>query len=124
MADRHAPEVYLERIANDVKTIRELVSKSVNATHEAESEIPEKMRRFVMYMHDVHDIVNMYHELGHQAPQWVKLEMERCDDRFRQLLTEAHTDGGAFELVRREMAQDPDNRYDHTRQLTKQEKIE
>lgn len=124
MADRHAPEVYLERIANDVKIIRELVSKSVNATHEAESEIPEKMRRFVMYMHDVHDIVNLYHELGQEAPAWVKSEMERCDDRFRQLLTEAHTDGGTFEQVRREMVKDPDNRWDHTRQLTKQEKTE
>ena len=28
-------------------------------------------------------------------------------------------DGGTFEKVRREMAQDPENRWDHTRQLTK-----
>lgn len=117
--DRHPPEVYLERIAKELKTIRELVSTAVGAIHEAESEIPEKMRRFVMYMHDVKDIFNMYHESGQQAPTWVRAEMERCDDRFRQLLTEAHTDGGAFEKVRREMAEDPNNRWDHTRQLAK-----
>ncbi len=44
---------------------------------------------------------------------------ERCDDRYRQLLEEAHTDGGTFEKVRRGMAEDPANRWDHTRQLSK-----
>jgi hypothetical protein len=32
-----------------------------------------------------------------------------------------HTDGGTFERVRSEMAADPKNRYDHTRQLAKPE---
>lgn len=117
--DRHPPEVYLERIANEMKTIRELVSSAVGAQREAEAEVPEKMRRFLMYMHDVKDIFNMYHQSGQQAPIWVRAEMERCDDRYRQLLVEAHTDGGAFEKVRREMAGDPENRWDHTRLLTK-----
>ncbi len=109
----------LERIARELKDIRELTSFMVNAIREAESEIPEKMRRFILYMHAAHDIVNLYHENGQPPPPWVLREMERCDDRFRQLLTEAHTDGGAFEKVRREMAEDPENRWDHTRQLTK-----
>src|SRR6266403_1697899 len=109
----------LERIARELKTIRELTSSAVFALREAGSEIPEKMRRFIMYMHDVHDIVNLYHENGQPPPSWVLREMERCDDRYRQLLTEAHTDGGAFEKVRREMAEDPENRWDHTRLLTK-----
>jgi len=86
---------------------------------DAESEIPEKMRRFIMYMHDVHDIVNLYHEGGQEAPQHVKREMERCDDRYRQLLQELHLDGGTFEKVRREMAKDPENRWEHTRFLPK-----
>lgn len=107
----------LLRIAKELKTIRELLSQGINAAVEAEAEIPEKMRRFVMYMHDVKDIHNMYHESGQQAPEHVRTEMERCDDRFRQLLTELHTDGGTFDKVRREMAEDPNNRWDHTRQL-------
>ncbi len=109
----------LERIAKELKTIRELTSSAVFALREAESEIPEKMRRFIMYMHDVHDIVNLYHENGQPPPSHVLREMERCDDRYRQLLDGLHKNGGAFEKVRREMAEDPLNRWDHTRQLAK-----
>lgn len=111
----------LLRIARELKTIRENVGKGLFAMHEAEGEIPEKMRRFVMYFHDIHDINNLYHSLGHMVPEYIRKEMERCDDRFRQLLDEAHTDGGTFEKVRREMADDPNNKWDHTRQLSKPE---
>ena len=112
-------EVQLDRIAREMKTIRELVSKVIFYISEAESEVPEKMRRFMNYMHDLHDIKYMYEELGHQVPPHHLREMERCDDRFRQLLIEQHTDGGTFEKVRRVMAEDPENRWDHTRLLSK-----
>jgi hypothetical protein len=116
-----AEETDLTRIARELKTIRELVTSAVNAIREAETEIPEKIRRFVMYFHDIHDMVVMYEAHGSQAPAHLRAEMERCDDRYRQLLTELHNDGGAFEKVRREMAKDPLNRWDHTRQLSKPE---
>lgn len=116
-------EVLLERIARELKTIRELVSEALFAMREAESEIPEKMRRFIMYMHDIHDVKNLYDEHGLEVPWWVLREVERCDDRLRQLLTKMHTDGGAFEKVRREMAEDPENRWDHTRLLTKPKEV-
>ena len=109
----------LDRIARELKTIRELVSEALFAFRNAEGEVPEKMRRFVNYMHDLHDIVNIFEERGHSAPRYILQEMERCDDRLRQLLEQAHTDGGAFEKVRREMAEDPLNRWDHTRLLGK-----
>lgn len=109
----------LLRIARELKTIRELTSHVAGAMREAESEIPEKMRRFIMYMHDVHDVSYMYEERGHQVPTHILREMERCDDRYRQLLKELHLDGGTFEKVRREMAKDADNRWDHTRLLDK-----
>ena len=108
----------LNRIARELATIRQLVSDVVNYIREAESEIPEKMRRFMNYMHDAHDVKYMYEELGHAVPQHLLRELERLDDRYRQLLAEAHTDGGTFEKVRREMAKDPENRWDHTRLLT------
>lgn len=114
----HGDTVYLERISRDMKLIRELMVKVVNYMVNAESEVPEKMRRFITYMHDVHDVVYMYEERGHQAPDWIKNELQRCDDRFRQLLDEMHKDGGPFEKVRREMAADPENKWDHTRQLS------
>lgn len=113
------PEVYLRDIARELKTIRQLVSTTVNALHIAESEVPERMRRFMNYMHDVHDVKFMYEELGHTVPTHLLREMERCDDRFRQILDELHTDGGAFEKVRAAMAEDPNNRWDHTRLLSK-----
>ena len=109
----------LRNLRKEATTTRQLITEGLAAIRDAESEIPEKMRRFVMYMHDVHDIVNLYHEGGQEAPEHVKREMERCDDRFRQLLTEQHTDGGTFEKVRREMAKDPANKWDHTRLLPK-----
>src|SRR6266436_8642587 len=119
MAEDHTAEVYLKRIDANMKLIREMMTKVINYMVDAESEVPEKMRRFIMYMHDVHDIVNLYHEGGQEAPQHVKREMERCDDRYRQLLQELHLDGGTFEKVRREMAKDPENRWEHTRFLPK-----
>lgn len=109
----------LDQMGRDIKTMRELLSKVVNAMVDAESEVPEKMRRFIMYMHDIHDIKHLYEELGLMVPPYIMREAERCDDRFRQLLTELHTDGGAFEKVRAEMAKDTENRWDHTRLLSK-----
>lgn len=110
----------LQRIAREQKTTRELISKFVYAmVEEAEKEVPEFMRRFANYMHDLHDIKYMYEEHGQPPPQHLCRELERCDDRYRQLLDKLHTDGGAFEKIRREMASDPLNRWDHTRQLAK-----
>ena len=107
----------LNQIAKDIHVIREKISAYVNAQHEAESEIPEKLRRFVTYWHALHDIINIYEEKGQDTPSNIKREMERCDDRFRQLLVEAHLDDNVFGQVRRKMAEDPDNRWDHTRAI-------
>lgn len=112
-------ESLLLRNAQELKQIREMMTVVVVAIREAESEIPEKMRRFIMYMHDVHDVSYMYEERGIPVPEHIKREMERCDDRFRQLLTESHAEGGTFNKVRREMAEDPLNRWDHTKLLAK-----
>jgi hypothetical protein len=109
----------LNRISREVTTTRELTSKFVNSMIDAEVEIPESMRRFMNYMHDVHDVRYMYEELGHPVPAHLLRETERLDDRYRQLLTKLHTDGGTFEKVRRDMADDPLNRWDHTRFLDK-----
>lgn len=111
-------EAELKTIRQELVKIRIMMSDVVNYMREAETEVSEKMRRFIMYMHDVHDIVNLYHERGLDCPEYVMREMERCDDRFRQLLEEAHTDGGTFEKVRRKMATDVHNKWDHTRALT------
>ena len=119
MSEQEMMEAHLERIGRELKTMREMLSKVIYYISEAEAEVPEKMRRFMNYMHDLHDIKYMYEELGHAVPPHHLREMERCDDRFRQLVGVQNEEGGTFEKVRREMAADPDNRWDHTRLLTK-----
>ena len=109
----------LERIARELKTIRELTSSAINALRDAESEIPEKMRRFANYFHDVVHIKGEYISLGLKAPEYIDREMERCADRFRHILDDLHAEGGTFAKVRRDMVERPGNVYDHTRQLTK-----
>src|SRR5882724_6050976 len=102
----HSAEVYLKRIDANMKLVREMLTTVVTYMRDAESEVSEKMRRFIMYMHDVHDIAHLYEERGLPVPRHVMEELERCDDRYRQLLEEAHIGGGTFEKVRRKMAED------------------
>lgn len=109
----------INRQSREMKIMREILVQVLNKVIEAESEVPEKMRRFIMYMHDLHDVCYMYESRGHVAPSHVQREMERCDDRYRQLLKELHKEDGVFAKIRREMASDPENRWDHTRLLTK-----
>jgi len=52
-----------------------------------------------------------------QQPAHHRAELERCDDRYRQILKTMHTDGGALEKIRREMSGDEENRWDHERQI-------
>lgn len=108
---------WMKNVHQEMRTIRQLASDAVNYMRGAEKEVPEFMRRFANYMHDLHDIRYMYEELGHPVPDWIRNELQRCDDRLRQLLDRLHTDGGAFEKVRREMSADPENRWDHTKLL-------
>jgi hypothetical protein len=107
----------LNRVARELGQIRAMLTTVVTYIRDAESEIPEKMRRFMNYLHDLHDIKYMYEEIGLPVPPHHLREMERCDDRFRQLIEVQNAPGGTFEKVRREMASDPKNRYDHTKFL-------
>lgn len=108
----------LWRIARELTQLRKLNSELVKFMRDAETEVPESLRRFANYFHDLHDIKFMYEEHGQPPPDYVRSEIERCDDRYRQILKEHNSDGGAIEQIRRKMAEDPNNRYDHTKQLT------
>lgn len=119
MADEDA-EAHLKAMARDIQALRSMLTEVVNYMKEAESEIPEKMRRFMMYFHDVHDIKYMYEEHGQPPPAHVVKEIERCDDRYRHLLEDLNLDTGAFERVRQEMSKRTGNRWDHSRLLPKE----
>lgn len=110
-------EAELKTIRQEMTTIRKQMSDVVFYMREAQAEVPEKIRRFVTYFHNMHDIKNLFTEHGLEVPKYIDAEVMRCDDRLRQLLTELHTDGGAFEKIRREMANDTDNRWDHSRSI-------
>src|SRR5882757_6276945 len=110
----------LFRIARELTTIRQGVSKALYAMGEAEKEVPEKMRRFMNYFHDVVHVKGEYVTLGLQPPEEIDKEMERNHDRARQILHDLHSDGGHFEKVRRDMTKHPVTpRYDHSRQIAK-----
>lgn len=106
-------------LQQDIHMMKNMMAEMVIYMKAAESEIPESYRRFVNAFHDLHDIRYMYHEEGMQCPEHVDREIERMHDRFRQVLAKMNHEDGAFARVRREMAADPNNRYDHTRLLSK-----
>lgn len=123
MANEDNTEAAFSRISRDIQQIRSQLQEVLNSIKEAESEVPEKMRRFVMYMHDLHDIKYIYEEAGLTVPAHVLREMERCDDRFRHLVEDGvKDDGGWINKVREDMTQREGNRWDHSRILPKQEK--
>src|ERR1700757_80919 len=84
----------LFRIARELTSVRKLNAELVKFMRDAEAEVPESLRRFANYMHDIHDVRYMYEEVGTPVPQHVKDELQRCDDRYRQVLKTLHTDGG------------------------------
>ncbi len=107
----------LFRIARELTQLRQQNTELLSFYRDAESEVPESLRRFANYFHDIHDIKYMYEEHGSKPPQHVLDEIERLDDRYRQILQAHNTDGGSIEKIRREMAADPNNRYNHAKQL-------
>jgi len=108
----------LHRIARELTQLRIQNTELLKFYRDAEAEVPESLRRFANYFHDIHDIKYMYEEHGSKPPKHVLDEIERLDDRYRQILQAHNTDGGAIEKIRREMASDPENRYQHKRELT------
>ena len=112
-------KVHLGRMARELASIRQLLTVCVGYIRDAEKDIPERYRRFVNAFHDVHDIKYMYEEHGQDVPEHVLHEIRRMDDRYRQILDELNQPGGAFEIVRREMAKDDRNRWEHTKLLDK-----
>ena len=110
-------DLSLARIARDMRAMLLEVREVVKYMKDAESEVPEKARRFIMYYHDVHDIYWLYHENGQEPPKFLQAELERCADRYRQIVQDLFEVGGQFERVRQEMTKRGGNRYDHTREI-------
>lgn len=108
----------LFRISRELTLLRKQSTELLSFYRDAESEVPESLRRFANYFHDIHDIKYMYEEHGAGPPKHVLEEIERLDDRYRQILKSHNQDGGAIEKIRAMMAEDPENRYKQKRELT------
>ena len=118
MADERNEMTELSEIRRELGTMRQLLSEGIRYLRDAETEIPERIRRFSHHMHSIHDIKYMYEELGVRVPEHILRELERVDDRFRRLHSRReNAEGGSFSKIRREMATDKENRFDHTRAL-------
>jgi hypothetical protein len=115
---------HLARIAKDIQKLCSMMTTVINYITEAEAEVPEKIRRFMNYFHDLHDIKFMYEEHGQPPPKHVLQEIERLDDRYRHLLDDMKEPGGTLDKIRRDMAQRSGNRRDYTKQLTQSERYE
>lgn len=115
----------LKNMARDIQQLRSQMQQALNAAADAESEVPEKMRRFANYYHDVVHIKGEYVSLGLKAPDHVDREMERCDDRYRHMVDDGRDpDGGWINRIREDMTKRPGNRWDHEKLLPKQETSE
>jgi hypothetical protein len=110
--------VNLKSLSRDMREVTLMLREVVKYMKDAESEIPEKMRRFIMYFHDVHDIWWLYMQTGHNPPEHIKKEIERCADRYKHILDDLYGDQGAFERVRQEMSKRTGNKYDHSRMVS------
>ena len=108
----------LHRMCRELAQLRQQNTEMLKFMRDAETEVPESLRRFANYFHDVHDIKYMYEEHGQRPPQHILDEIERLDDRYRQILKAHNSDGGAIEKIRRQMSGDEENRYQHTKELT------
>ena len=114
----------LKDIAQSLRNILSEIREVTRYMRDAESEVPEKIRRFIMYFHDVHDMQNLYNELGLVPPMHIRQEIERCADRFKHILEDMYDRDkhGGFERVREDMSKREGNRYDWSKALAKPEK--
>jgi hypothetical protein len=108
----------VEEIRETNRLLKQLMNRFdmiIEAVHKAEQEVPEYMRRFTMYYHDIIHINARYEELGIPMPLHLKDEMERSHDRMRHLIEQENSQGGTFYKIREKMDLEMGNRFKHFR---------
>lgn len=86
---------------------------ALGAIARAEQEIPEYLRRAMMYYHDLIHVIGEWKALGHQAPKDLEIELERTHDRILHCIEDENQQGGTFERIRKEITDRGGHRYDH-----------
>lgn len=101
------------KILEVLKSIDAKLTMALRDLHSAEQEIPEYMRRFVTYYHDLMHIKWGYEEAGVPPPDHIMQESERAHDRMRLLVDRESSQGGKFHKIRQELHEEGGNRYNH-----------
>jgi hypothetical protein len=113
----HSADVYLKRISDDMRAIRQDFTKLFKYIDRAESRVPEDFRRLSMVFHDVHDCRNAYVEMGIPVPPYLDRIIELMSDAFKHAVEDLEAHGGAFHKTRQEVVKRGDFRYDHNTPL-------
>ena len=106
---------YQHDMLKELKEINRKLDMLFGVIGEAEKEIPEYARRFVMYFHDLAHIRWVYEEKGMSIPRHIDHEIERCHDRYKKILERENNQGGAFQRIAEEMASEGGTQYLHGR---------
>ena len=102
-------------VLEELRKITKQLASVLGAIEKAESEVPEYMRRFVMYYHDIVHIREAHVQLGLTPPKSIDYEIERCSDRMAQLVDSEHNQGGTFHRVMEDMMKIGGTKYKHGR---------
>jgi hypothetical protein len=107
-----------DAILAELRKISDKLTSVLDAVARAESEVPEYMRRFVMYYHDIIHIREAHVQLGLDVPDHINHEIERVSDRMKQLVDMEHNQGGTFHRVMEDMKKIGGMKYKHGRDRT------
>lgn len=103
-----------EAVLEELRKLNSKIGLVLDAVHKAEQEVPEYMRRFTMYYHDLYHIRLAYDEKGVPPPEHIMIELERAHDRMRHILDEENNQGGTFHRIRQQMDKMEGNKYTHS----------
>ncbi len=103
-------------MGEDTKLLQAIADKLdilIGYEDKADDEVPEYIRRFAMYYHDMLHIRVAYEEKGLPVPSFIADQVEYCHDRMELILAHENNQGGAFYKNRQELyaADDVANRY-------------
>lgn len=102
-------------ILKELQSLNAGLRTAITALEKAESEIPEHMRRFMMYMHDLVHVRWAYEEKGIMIPPYIDEAIEYAHDRLRVLIDRENQQGGAFDRGRQDLLAEGGMSFRHDR---------
>jgi hypothetical protein len=110
----HDDATYLKRISDDMSAVRKGFDKLFAYIDRAEQYVPEHFRRFAMAYHDIYHIREGHTSLGLPVPKHLDRAIELMADKFKHVVEDLESSGGAFHKARQEVVQRGGYDYDHS----------